>query len=517
MARLRTVHRSLVTAAIIFGAGPLFGAASNDQGEVPEIIVTAQKRSENLQQAAISVHAMQAAELDKAGIVNSLNLEYVDPAIKVVPSIQPNVAIRGLGTANFNYGVDPSVAYNQDGIYLSSPNALTPVLIDIARVEAVLGPQGTLYGRNSNGGTINFITQRPTFDLNGSIRVGAGNYGAVNSEVVLNVPFSQTVALRLAGGSDSHDAYNKTGTNDLKSIAGRAKLLFEPSDRFSALLTVDASSRKLRATSYDGSCPPHLDNVAQCADVPFQPWSGLLPAQPVGRGYTQTFGVSAELNYDLGWASLISLTGYKFTDWQNSSTAGWFGGVNNFDFIQNTKHKFFTQEVRLSGQEYSEVNWVLGAFYSHLNESGLAQYNYYTNTFTPNDFFQAFPLDDATAKSVALFGDITMPVPGLKGVSLVGGLRYTHESKDAAGQVQAGTISTGQLFPGTFHTSGRSRLDRVTWKAGFKYQITPENMLYFTASSGFKSGGINVLPPEAEALVTYEPEYITAYQLGTKN
>jgi len=496
---------------------PALADQPDDPDSAPEIIVTAQKRGESLQKAAIAVHALQAADLDKAGIANSLNLEYVDPAIKVVPSIQPNVAIRGLGTANFNYGVDPSVAYNQDGIYLSTPNALTPILFDIERIEAVLGPQGTLYGRNSNGGTINFITKRPTSDLSGVVKAGAGNFGAIMTEAVLNLPLSPTLALRLAGASDSHDPYNDTGTNDLRSFAGRAKVLFEPSDRFSALITVDGSSRKLRATSYDGSCPPELLDVSQCAGVPFQRWSGLLPAQPVGRGFTQTFGLSAELNLDFGWASLISLTGYKFADWQNSTTAGWYGGVNNFDFIQNTKHKFLTQELRVSSASGAVVSWVAGAYYSHLKESGLARYNYYTNTFAPDDFFQAFPLDDATAESVAIFGDVTIPVPMVSGFSLVGGLRYTHETKEAEGQVQAGSISTGQLFPGTLETRGKTSLDRVTWKAGFKYQFTPDNMLYFTASSGFKSGGVNVLPPEAGMLVTYAPEYVTAYEFGSKN
>ena len=99
------------------------------------------------------MHALQPADLEKSGICNALDLQYVDPAVKVVPSIQPNIAIRGLGTANFNPGVDPSVAFKQDGIYLSTSNALTPVLFDIQRIEAIRGPQGTLYGRNSNGGT----------------------------------------------------------------------------------------------------------------------------------------------------------------------------------------------------------------------------------------------------------------------------------------------------------------------------------------------------------------------------
>ncbi|BBF72026.1 TonB-dependent receptor [Sphingomonas bisphenolicum] len=508
---------ALLTTVIYVAITPTADAQQVAAPADGEIIVTAQKRSESLQKAAIAVHALQPADLEKSGIRNALDLQYIDPAVKVVPSIQPNIAIRGLGTANFNPGVDPSVAFNQDGIYLSTPNALTPVLFDIERVEAVLGPQGTLYGRNSNGGTINFITSRPTFELGGYVRAGAGNYGAINSEGALNLPLSDTVALRVAGGSDHHDAYNDNGTNDVRSFAGRAKLLFAPGDLFTALLTVDAASRKSHATSYDGSCPPDLDNVPACAATPYRPWSGLLPSQPIGHGNTTIYGASAEFNYDLGWADLISLTGYKVTDWRNSTTAGWYGGVDNFDFIQNTKDKFFTQEIRLSGAPGSPFGWVLGGYYSHLKQTALTQSNYVQNTFAPDDFYQAFPLTDSTAKSAALFADLTLPVPWLDGFSLVGGLRYTHETKSAEGLVEAGTISTGTAFPGTLATSGKTSLDRLTWKAGFKYQATPNNLLFFTASTGFKSGGINVLPPEAASLITYAPELITAYEIGSKN
>jgi len=495
------------------------GAFAQQAPDVVEgdIIVTAQKRSESLQRAAIAVHALQPADLEKSGIRNALDLQYIDPAVKVVPSIQPNIAIRGLGTANFNPGVDPSVAFNQDGIYLSTPNALTPMLFDMERVEAVLGPQGTLYGRNSNGGTINFITARPTFEQGGYVRAGFGNYGAINTEGALNLPLSDTIALRVAGGSDHHDAYNDTGTNDVRSFAGRAKLLFQPGGRFTALLTADAASRKSRATSYDGACPPDLDNVPACSTTPYQPWSGLLPAQPIGHGNTTIYGVSAEFSYDLDWANLIALTGYKVTDWKNSTTAGWYGGVDNFDFIQNTKDKFFTQEIRLSSAPSSLISWVLGGYYSHLSQTALTQYNYVQNTFSPDDFYQAFPLTSSTARSAAIFADLTVPVPGLDGFSLVGGLRYTHETKRARGLVETGTISTGIPFPGTIETGGRTSLDRVTWKAGFKYQVTPDNLLFFTASSGFKSGGINILPSEAGSLVTYKPELITAFEVGTKN
>ena len=138
---------------------------------VEEVVVTAQKRSENLQKAALSVDTLKPMDLRKAGVTNAMQLQEVLPAVKIMAAAISNISIRGLGTPVNTSKVDSAVALSMDGIYLAHTNALPPVLFDLARVEAVLGPQGTLYGRNSNAGVVNFITNDPTFKYGCSAQV----------------------------------------------------------------------------------------------------------------------------------------------------------------------------------------------------------------------------------------------------------------------------------------------------------------------------------------------------------
>lgn len=490
--------------------------------QLQEIVITAEKKTENLQKAAVAVDVLKPTDLAKAGITNALNLQEILPAVKIVPSVVMNVSIRGLGTSDFNPGVESSVAYNQDGIYLSSPNALTPVLFDMQRVEAVLGPQGTLYGRNANGGVINFITNDPTFVYGGYAQIGFGNYGAVNSEAAANIPLTDELALRVSEGSDKVNGYDSSGTSSVDSIAGRAKLLYKPNNDLRALLTIDASQRKSFAGTYDGSCPPN-NYFPGCAGVPFNnPWSGMLPAPRVGYSNTYVFGVSAHIDYNLGWSNLTWLTGYKTANWSSDTAAASYNGVNNFDFIQNEQDRFFTQEVRLSNEADSPVSWVAGVYYSHLNEKAVSQDNYVTNTFAqlggaPPGFYQAFPMTGSTDQSEAVFGDITIPIPAVSGLRLRGGLRYTNETISAVGAVENGILGKG-IIPGSIDPAGGNQsIGDLTWKAGVDYDLTKENLLYFTASTGFKSGGINILPAGSGSLNTYAPEYITAEEIGSKN
>ena len=130
-------------------------ATANDQ--LQEVVITAQKKTENLQKAAIAVEVLRPADLANAGIKNPVDLQEIMPAVKFVDADVITVQIRGLGTTDANPGVDSAVAYVQDGVYLSHPNALSPVMFDIKDVETALGPQGTLYGRNSDAGAISRI------------------------------------------------------------------------------------------------------------------------------------------------------------------------------------------------------------------------------------------------------------------------------------------------------------------------------------------------------------------------
>jgi iron complex outermembrane recepter protein len=489
---------------------------ADDTATLQEVVITAEKRTENLQNAPVAVDVLKPETLSDQGVTNIADLQDVLPAVKFVTGTYPTISIRGLGTVDENAGVDSAVAYSQDGIYLSHPNALAPIMFDLERVEAVLGPQGTLYGRNSNAGVINFISKDPEFTFGGDASLGYGNYGSITSEAALNVPLSDVLALRLSGATEKHDGYDDDGGQSANNLAGRVKLLYRPNGDFSAKLTIDGAQRRFGGPAYSGVCPPNtLDTY--CVNVPYQPWSGLSPAGDSNYNNDTIFGVSLHLDANLGWGTLTSLTGYKNYKWFSDASAAWYGGVDNFDFIQSEKDSFVTQEFRIASIPGSTISWVAGLYYSDDSLTGTTQYNYITNTFAPPEYFQGFPITSYTSRSEAIFGDLTAPIPFVDHLRLRVGGRLTHESKDEAGLNTQGDLVTGALYGPPVMTSANESLTKPTWKAGLDYDLTNKNLLYFTWSTGFKSGGLNNLPPEAGSLATYAPELITAEEVGSKN
>jgi iron complex outermembrane recepter protein len=277
--------------------------------QLDEVVVTAQKKEENLQKASVAVETLNAGDLARQGITNAIDLQEVLPVVRFVAADQMTVLIRGLGTVNDNPGVDSAVAYSQDGLYVSHPQSLTPVLFDLKRVEAVLGPQGTLYGRNTNGGVINFITNDPAPTLGGYAKLGVGNFGAVTSELMLNLPLSDKWSLRLAGGSEKHNPHDQDGSNDAEAYAGRVKLMYTPNDDVRVLLAVDVAKRNSQGASYCAVCPPNT-GVAACNGVTYVPWSGLLPESRSAFNDNSQMGASLIVDYRTALGNLTSLTGY---------------------------------------------------------------------------------------------------------------------------------------------------------------------------------------------------------------
>jgi iron complex outermembrane receptor protein len=488
---------------------------SSETAALEEVVITSQKRSENLQAASVAVDVVRPDDLERNGINNAIDLQQLVPALRFVNSDQMTASIRGLGTADDNEGVDSDVAYSQDGIYLAHPPALTPVLFDLQRVETVLGPQGTLYGRNSNAGVINFITNDPTPELGGFARAGVGNYAAWNTEGALNVPLNKDLAVRISEGTEYHGPYADDRTNWARSIAGRVKVLYHPGNDLNVLLTVDGARQQLDP-QITAMCPPGLTDISACNGVPYVPWSGYAPQALGMYNRDSIFGASARIQYDLGWSSLTALTGYKQYRLDTDTGPAWFGGFDHFDYRHDSQDKFITQEVRLNSRDDSPIKWVGGVYFSNETQTGRVSFNFHRDVAypLPPDFYAAYPITDSLARSYATFGDVTVPVftPSIR---LRAGVRYTYESKFQAGLLQNG-IAGGPLFENVPNQATEIQR-RPTWKAGLDWDVTPANLLYTTVSTGFKSGGINILPAAASDFAVYKPETITAVEVGSKN
>ena len=213
-----------------------------DTGQLTEIVVTAEKREENLQKTPIDVQVVNHDALERAGVYDFNDLN------KLLPEVQVNnadgatiIQIRGVRANDYGpTGETPNATYI-DGAFISRTTALAGNFFDLERIEVLAGPQGTLYGRNSAGGAVNLITAKPnTRALEGFAEVEAGSYNLLQTNAAINLPLSETFAIRLAGRRYRHDGYyTDTGTDDADQTSGRAEALWTPTDGQRLLVTVD--------------------------------------------------------------------------------------------------------------------------------------------------------------------------------------------------------------------------------------------------------------------------------------
>lgn len=477
--------------------------AQGTSSKLEEVVVTAQKVTENLQDAAISVTALSGDNIERSGIKDPIEMESRLPSVKFQVANTPVIVIRGVGTYNNQPGVDSAVAYTVDGTYLSHHPALMPVMFDINRVEAVRGPQGTLYGRNSNGGALNITTNKPVLDeYQASAAVTLGNYSAVGTELMGNAPLGDGIAIRAAVASDSHNPYFDDGSQGANNYAGRVRLLIAPSEDFDFLATVDYA-RKFHQGQGSSYCPPN-SAYAACQGFNADPYDGYVGntgdlSKAVFR--IKNFGAYAEMNYRMDWGTLTSITNYRKYELENT----WI-----WDFVEyrpDNDNKFFTQEIRLASPRGAPFEWVIGGFYSRESLNAIEAY----------DFFGIpsldFRFDDGNMSSKAIFGQVTWPVT--TGLRVTGGLRYTAEKKSMFGS--ATTYDLTGTIPTTVDTGAVNDEKKLTWKIGADFDLSPDSLLYASVSTGFKSGGVNQVPPGVGLSEVYEPEEIIAYQAGSKN
>lgn len=568
-------------------------AQAERPGGLNVITVTAQRREESLQDAAIPINAVSGEELERTGVVDVTQLNKVAPALYVPESGGANVGyfIRGVGNFANNGYTNPAVAFNLDGVYVGRPSSTVASFLDVNRVEVLKGPQGTLYGRNATGGAVNVIPNAPRLGvLEGSVSAQYGNYDAIETTGVINLPVGDRVAARLAGTYSERDGYYDDGTGAKEDLALRGQLFFEISPAADIRLSADYSTQKGTGPGLDvdgvytfapftpDATVPNWQFIAAPESVR-DPFTGLfaphslefiednataapLYSPVVGYDYPyrddEYWGVNAEFNLDIGAADLVVIPAYRRSELDNQFNGAPFkAGIN-----QDTAEQF-SIEGRLSG-DTGPLEWLLGAYYFDESVEGLNSYNQFSTVS-----FQDFATD---TESVAVFARASFSVT--EDFRVVGGIRYTDESRsiDALSISTTGvcliepqfgppscpqvpTIPVGltledslqqldpALFPagspldgpvpygvfpyGPFGPMGPQALlintptqivrssgdDEITWRAALEYDATPDNLIYTSFETGFRAGGFNLTFGQEE----YDPEYIDAYTIGSKN
>jgi iron complex outermembrane recepter protein len=538
--------------------GPTAGSSADASGGLEEIVVTAQRRTDTIQRTPLAIQALDATALQELGNVSDArDLAVAVPAVHVASlGIYSNVYINGVGGGVSNPYGSPAVSYSIDGVFIDQAAGPTSSLYDIARMELVKGPQGTLYGRNATAGALNIVPNRPSFSDEGDIALEYGNYNDTEVSGMINIPLSPDVATRFAFNTHRHDGYLSNGTNDDDSQAARAQLLWNASNALTLLAYADYfheggkgeqsvplyPGRDL-STFGTGAIAPGIPASQEFLN-PSNPWQAVsnnllyptlipppypqalpLAGRDAGLDHNQ-YVAHLQLDWNLGFATATLIPALvKINDDDIFYQAG-FRAHESDDITQTTV------EARLASNtdpdKSSPLTWVGGVYWFHTTGDGLGQF------FQEGVSDISLSLTSQTDESKAVFGQATLAI--VDSLRLTGGARYTSESKSESGETIVGNLflfppptaatctTPFTFYPAVYNNtpnparcgvpnSGNLSFSSTDYKIGLEYDVTPQSLIYANNSTGFKAGGFNPGSPPN----TYAPERLKDYDIGTKN
>jgi len=545
--------------------------ADESQGGLEEIVVTAQKRAEGLQDTPIAITAVSGEALEASGAEDISNLQQITPNL-VFDTTAPVsgvssgaiVFIRGVGQTDFQLTTDPGVGTYVDGVYVARSVGGVLDVLDLERVEVLRGPQGTLFGRNTIGGAISLVSKRPsdTFGIRADATIGSR--ALINASAAIDIPLSDTVRTKIVGSVKSQDGFVRgiidrsrdLGDTNRASIRGTIEAELSPT--FRATLSLDYSSINEQnaasklvgiSTSAPGSgvrtdlifdrdtggvitenvtIPPGPPTLTFLQNV--GP-GGVFGAEFITPDLDTTFatgpngtnldiyGAALTLDWDLGFGELKSISAYRRTEGSFARDADGsplaVTETSNFGYEQEQ----FSQELQLTGSAIQDrLKYALGVYY--FDESGQ---DFLTVTL-PVLFGSVNNFTEVDNISYAAYAQGTFSITDA--LSVTGGVRYTRDEKAYTVPVDGGAILNGpaEVFGpvGTFtpfFPAGRNEqnFDDVSFKGIIDYKLPGGTLFYVSYSEGFKSGGFNTryLVPVPE-VVSFDPEQLTTYEAGVK-
>lgn len=560
----RSVFLSSAASLALLTAAPsvAWGQASSERGYgVEEVVVTAQKRAENVQDVPISITAFNAETLRAAGVNDVRDLRRITPNLNITTSAQQTntrVIIRGIGTAG-NTAVEPSVASFIDGIYIPRVGSLLAGLNDIASVEVLRGPQGTLFGRNASMGALNLRTTEPKKTPSSEVFMSGGDYGRARGSAIINVPLSETLATRIAVLGYRSDGYGRNeltgerlGRNTGFSVRGSVRWDLTPNLKWvlrgdhqnltgdgQNILTVVARSVSPTAeanlrTRLDPDGPGPLVGQTPILNATYK-----RRVRQESEGDLADFqtGVASDLTWELASGYQLKLvSGYR--DWHNDQYQVSTGGLplalsSRLGLFDSQSH---SEELQLLSPDTlmgGRLNFVSGLYYFE-EEYDIGQvvdlYPQFCEVFIKNTSTaarlaacRAAPLNNAsllyfdqTTKSYAAYFQGTYKVTEQLG--LTAGVRYSKDDKD--GQFRALTNNTAAAQSPEV-TQLALKQDKVTYRLNATYRPNDDIMLFASYATGFKSGGFDAsagtTQPIGAVRRTFNPETTTNVEAGIKS
>lgn len=629
--RMLPFTRTASTLALMIAAvsvQPAFAQSPNDDASAADIIVTAQRVAERLQDVPLAITALNAETIEKNNITDITRLQDLAPGLSVGRSgsdARPN--IRGINTEAIGANSDPRIAFYVDDVYQSRTSQALAAFVDLERVEVQRGPQGTLYGRNSFGGNIALYSATPKADFGGGFNVLYGRYNRIRGEGYLNLPVTTGVAVRVAAMYERADGYVKntsTGSDlgDEDQVFVRGTLRLAPEDGDLEIILrgsywsqggngISAFGYKSLGTPYDpalirpaggtltvggrtitfpdgfngGSAfginsfinSRFRDNIVDVtangagADlgVPIERDPYKVNFDTVTVRDTDQTQFTGTINYDAGPILIRSITGYSDFFARRSSDNDFSPAPVAIDWNW-TRVSTYSQEIQfLSNNKTSPFQWIVGGYFfsDKVEERFFSDNNLAFNTtgagplypggaigLLPTGSISAFR-DDAfgpvqvRTKSLAAFGQASYNLT--EALRVTAGARFTSDEKRyAAGVTRArptgvtnyafgleqpvnyacgalnpalGTtdVAQGATAGALFIQCGRDTFDFATFRGAVDYKVTPDSLLYASASTGRRSGGFNNVLQDpanpAQGVIAFTPEKVTAFEIGSKN
>jgi iron complex outermembrane receptor protein len=507
---------------------PLAATAADDTDNtsngLEEIVVTAQKTSAAaVQRTPIALSAFSAADLKNTLTTGLKDLGTQTPGLVISQVAQSaSIYIRGVGTNNVFNGSDPDVTLQIDGVYLARPNAAFADFLDVERVEVLRGPQGTLYGRNAVGGTINIISKQPSDTFVAGQELTVGNFAMVQEEAYLSGPLVPgKLQASLAVNYLRHDAYEKNiapGGNDIDNAnrgGVRGQLRWEPADNINATTRFDFNASDERSQSDSVLLAPVAN--ALLANSVIGSNSKVALDSPQG-GWTHDGGVSEEINWEIDpRLSLKSISAYR----KNAFHLNVDTDITEILFNvadQNEHEREITQEFDLQAN-YGNFEGVAGLYYFDETDRSLGIAQVYPSPLVSSAppgpvYAQLTPSTSSTAEAAFAQG-IYHLTPS---VALIAGYRYTLEHRQLDQNFQNYITFGTERFdsPGfPFVNSTTRHFHGSTPKFGIDWNVTDDAMIYFSATRGYKSGGLN-WTASTVATESFNPETIMSYEIGAK-
>ena len=537
----------LVMVAIGLPAGAQEAAEEPEDEErampvvIEEIVVTAQRREENIQDVPVAMTALQGEDLEaiSAGAPDVRVLSGRVPSLVMESSFGrafPRFYIRGLGNPDFDLNASQPVSMMVDEVVLENPVVKGMPLFDIDRVEVLRGPQGTLFGRNTPAGVVKFETRRPTLgDPGGNFRASFGTFNTFDVSGGVNVPLGEKVAIRLSAlyqtRNDWVDNDYEAGPEDklggYTTGAGRFQLLWAPSDNFDVLVNlhawdVDGTARIFRANILKPGGGGLVDDFRQ--DTVYH--------DGMNSQVISAYGGSLRFDWDFGAATLTSVTGFEKID--NMLSRGDIDGGYGASFIGNYGPGFIpfpsesadgipnldqlTQEFRVASNGNKVVDWLVGVFY--FNEDFQAD-TFSFDSLAPGNPRDGYAFQTQEATSYAFFGSLDFHL-GDKW-DLVAGIRYTSDEKDFTAERPDPTFQLPTIQPITENTDA----DNVSWDLSATYKANHNVNIYGRIATGFRAPSIQGrilfapdfaggLDPATNGVSVADSETIISFELGAK-